>query len=277
MRDIPEAEHANFNTFKDALSEPVLRHLAPNTKQSAKTKKKQPLRGKRTLPKSDTKRSETAQDTTEVAGTAEDLIEFIEFLAELIFPTLTADVRSMTYAKYKESEHLQDKYATPISSIVIEEMVQHIPPPAIDSLEAYDVLPAGSDAIDQTRFLAEAMEAYIYSTTAPPPIWITTRQNTCELCERDWVPLTYHHLIPKATHARVLKRGWHTEDQLNRVAWLCRACHSFVHRLASNEMLAREYYTTSLISQGGLSQDPVKRQEVENWIKWISGIRWNAR
>lgn len=64
---------------------------------------------------------------------------------------------------------------------------------------------------------------------------------------------------------------------MNSVAWLCRACHSFVHRLASNEGLARYYYTVDLIREGGVDQDEEKAQEVEGWVKWVGGVRWKSR
>lgn len=44
-------------------------------------------------------------------------------------------------------------------------------------------------------------------------------------------------------HAKALKCGWHEEFMLNSVVWLCCACYNFVHKMASNEELAREYYT----------------------------------
>ncbi|KXN84097.1 hypothetical protein AN958_00455 [Leucoagaricus sp. SymC.cos] len=58
-------------------------------------------------------------------------------------------------------------------------------------------------------------------TCAVPPVWSSTRTNACEICDGE-IPLTYHHLIPKSTHEKVLKRGWHDVSMLNSVAWLCR-------------------------------------------------------
>lgn len=80
--------------------------------------------------------------------------------------------------------------------------------------------------------------------------------------------MTYHHLIPKSTHERVLKRGWHTEDKLNSVAWLCRACHSFVHRVAGNEELAKSFWSIELLEE---------REDVKAWVKWVGRVRWKAR
>ena len=87
---------------------------------------------------------------------------------------------------------------------------------------------------------------------------------TCELCERD-VRRTFHHLIPKETHNRYLKKKTLPENitaianeigidaSMSRV-WLntygtmiCSSCHSAVHRAASNEELAEKYNTVELL------------------------------
>lgn len=146
---------------------------------------------------------------------------------------------------------------------------------AIDSLESCGLLPTSSDATDQYHFFTPVLNSYVSSITAAPPIWSTTRTTECELCQRSWIPLTYHHLIPKSTHERVLKRRWHSEEMLNSVAWLCRACHSFVHRMASNEELAKTYYTMELIQMGG--SDGEKKDVVEGWVKWVGKVRWKSQ
>lgn len=186
-------------------------------------------------------------------------------------------MRALTHSKFKESAHLQDAYSTPLSAATYTHLLDFISPTAVDSLESYGLLPQDSDATDQHHMFTPIFTSYISAVTAPPPIWSLTRTTACELCERDWVPLTYHHLIPRSTHDRVLKRGWHTEDKLNSVAWLCRACHSFVHRLATNEELAKSYYTVDLIRVGGLDEDPDKRGEIEGWVRWVGGVRWKSR
>jgi hypothetical protein len=52
------------------------------------------------------------------------------------------------------------------------------------------------------------------------------------------------------------------------VAWLCRACHSFVHGLASNEELAREWWSV---------ENLLGREDVRRWAGWVGGVRWKAR
>lgn len=88
----------------------------------------------------------------------------------------------------------------------------------VDTLISYGL---ASDSEEALIFLRKALSDYIEHACSPPPIWSSTRTTECEICERE-VPLTYHHLIPRSTHSKVLKKGWHHESMLNSVAWLCR-------------------------------------------------------
>lgn len=154
---------------------------------------------------------------------------------------------------------LQPKTTSPI--------LDSLPPHVTDSLTAYSFLPPTQTT---TEFLLPILTTYLEILTTPPPPPSLTRglATECEICGRSWIPLTYHHLIPKAVHAKVLKRGWHTEDKLNDVAWLCRACHSFVHRVASHEELARECYSVERL---------VEREDVRLFAGWVGKVRWKAR
>lgn len=148
-------------------------------------------------------------------------------------------------------------------------MVKTLPLSIPDSLTTYNLI---NDASDVDRFLEPALTSYISSATCPPPehtpAIAASRPEGCEICQREHLPLTYHHLIPRAVHAKVLKRGWHREWELNKVAWLCRACHSFVHKVGSNEMLAKELYSVDLL---------LEREDVQKWAAWVGRVRWKAR
>eukprot|EP00928_Gymnodinium_smaydae_P020383 TRINITY_DN17878_c0_g1_i1.p1 TRINITY_DN17878_c0_g1~~TRINITY_DN17878_c0_g1_i1.p1 ORF type:complete len:309 (+),score=58.07 TRINITY_DN17878_c0_g1_i1:55-927(+) len=94
-----------------------------------------------------------------------------------------------------------------------------------------------------------------------------SEEGTCEMCGRHKL-LTFHHLIPKDVHAFYLKKrlpsgiaGEPTRQFLNSYGtMICRQCHSFVHRLAPNEDLAKEYNTLAKI---------LAHPSTENWVKWI--------
>jgi len=140
-----------------------------------------------------------------------------------------------------------------------------IPSSVPDSLISYALLP---DPTSLPNLLIPVLTDYISTVTYPPPLWSTTRTTHCEICLRDWIPLTYHHLIPKKVHAKALKRGWHEEWRLNSVAWLCRACHNFVHRVAGNEELAKEWWSVERL---------LEREDVQGWARWVGRVRWKKR
>lgn len=144
-------------------------------------------------------------------------------------------------------------------------LLSGVPLSVSDSLQAYAIL---CDASYLPKFLGPIFTEYIAATSSPPPSWSSTRTSACEICERDWIPLTYHHLIPKETHAKVLKRGWHEEWMLNSVAWLCGACHRFVHGCATNEELAREWWSVDRL---------MGRDDVKAWAKWRGNVRWKKK
>ena len=49
------------------------------------------------------------------------------------------------------------------------------------------------------------------------------------------------------------------------MAWLCRACHSFVHRILSNEELGRWFADVELL---------VEREDVRRFAEWVGRVRW---
>ncbi|KAF2470298.1 uncharacterized protein BDR25DRAFT_262091, partial [Lindgomyces ingoldianus] len=260
---IPAEEVSNYETFRECLSEPVLRALSAPAEQPKKKrahrKKGGKSNGEGNEAEADAKvgneDGDLEKDTD--SNDAEDLGEFIDYLTSQIFSSLPTPFRTLTHSKYKDSPTLQALYTVPLSISTTTSLLSSLVPPALDSLSSYGLLPSPSDALDHRNFFVPIYESYISAVTAPPPIWSTTRTTACELCHREWIPLTYHHLIPRSTHARVLKRGWHTEDRLGSVAWLCRACHSFVHRVAGNEELAKQWYTVELLEG---------REDVKTWV-----------
>lgn len=52
------------------------------------------------------------------------------------------------------------------------------------------------------------------------------------------------------------------------MAWLCRACHGFVHGVGSNEVLAREWWSVELL---------LGREDVRRWRGWVGRVRWKSR
>ena len=198
----------------------------------------------------------------------QETLRFIQYLASEIFFSLSEDLQTLSYAKVQDDTSLRARYDSSelmSTSPLVESLLQRLPSSVTDSLEAYALL--GPDAAFAPLMISTLGE-YVSAVTAAPPVWASTRTAECEICARDWVPLSYHHLIPKQVHDKALRRRWHEEWRLNSVAWLCRACHSFVHRCESNEALARDYWTIEKL---------LAREDVQQWAKWVSRVRWKAK
>lgn len=278
-------EENNYVTFRECLSTIVIKQLATPVAKSSKKK------SSKTAKKSGGRAAEKNKDgplsgvssveSMETGGNAEDLADFSEYLAYEIFPSLPADLRSLTYAAVRNDATLGAKYESPVPKSTLETLAALMPPMTLDSLTSYGLVSTHPDTPISTPaeavsallpFLKPLITAYTTAATAPPPSAVPlvsrSTQKCCEICERDWMPLTYHHLIPRSVHAKVIKRGWHEEWRLDSVAWLCRACHSFVHSLASNEELAREWWSVELL---------MERDDVRRWAGWVSRVRWKAR
>ncbi|KAF5350154.1 hypothetical protein D9756_009129 [Leucocoprinus leucothites] len=182
-----------------------------------------------------------------------ELDDFVDFLAEESWSPLPLALQSATY---------QSRETAPeIESLDFETLTS---PTFIETLISYRIT---EDADDAVKFLRKVAETYREEACAPPPVWSSTRTDECEICERD-IPLTYHHLIPRSTHDKVLKKGWHDASMLNSVAWLCRECHSMVHKVERTEVLAKEYYTVELL---------LAREDIQKWRSYASKQRWRPR
>ncbi|MGM0563806.1 MAG: hypothetical protein ACQES2_05695 [Pseudomonadota bacterium] len=85
---------------------------------------------------------------------------------------------------------------------------------------------------------------------------------TCELCGRRVDQITRHHLIPRTRHHNKRnKRQFDREEVHQRIALLCRPCHSQVHAVLYNKSLEREYNTLEALSQ---------HPEVARFCRWIA-------
>nr|POF15041.1 uncharacterized protein yisb [Quercus suber] len=259
---ILSSESPNFEIFRDSLSTLVLERLAPSS-SSARGKngatRKRGIKGR----KNEIKPVVRSDEDQEEDGA--ELSEFVEYLAEEIFLSLPSDLRSLTYAQIQDDAHLAEKYSVPMDSALVQELVENLPVSTHDSLTTYDLIPPSSS---QERFLEQVVSTYIATASAAPPEHMPSVLATgCEICEREHLPLTYHHLIPRQMHVKAVKRGWAKEWELDKVAWLCRACHSFVHKIASNEELAKELNSVETL---------MEREDVLKWAAWVGkGEGWS--
>ena len=188
-----------------------------------------------------------------------------QYLSTEIFEALPEELQLLSYSALQNDARMAKQYDTLSGSALAESIAPRLPASVTDSFETYALLPS---SFDFHNLLVSVLADYVAAVAAPPPVWATTRTSACEICDRDWIPLTYHHLIPKQVHEKALKRKWHEEWRLNSVAWLCRACHSFVHRIASNEELGKDLWSVELL---------MEREDVQAWARWVRRVRWKAR
>ncbi|TLD20083.1 Bifunctional cytochrome P450/NADPH reductase [Venturia nashicola] len=266
---VPDNEQENYELFRDALSSTLVQNIALNTpkeRRRAKGRQKNDKRRDTVAEKTKGSRSENAEDNS-AHNDAEDLAEFIDYLSSEIFPSLPSTLRTLSYANIQDEPSLSETYSVPLTLTDTENLLITLPPSVSESLSTYALIP-NIDSLP--NLLAPVLESYITTASTPPPLDRTSvaQASECEICGREHVGLSYHHLIPRSVHAKVLKRGWHKEWELSKVAWLCRACHSFVHKIESNESLAREWFTIERLAE---------RDDVKKWVQWVGRVRWKAR
>ncbi|MBO9128703.1 HNH endonuclease [Bacillus sp. 165] len=71
----------------------------------------------------------------------------------------------------------------------------------------------------------------------------------CELCGREDLQITVHHLIPKEMGGT-----------FGPIANLCLACHKQIHALYTNEELAGRLYTIEALQAD---------QQIASFLKWV--------
>ena len=256
-----EGENAkNYELFRDSLSAVLIEKLS---RPSGKPRRRQ----RKASEKTGGDNAEDPAPTSNDADAAEDLAEFIDYIASETFTSLPSDLQSLTHYTWDSAPSLRERYAGPFTGADVPDLLPSLDPSIADSLSAYGIATAAQGV---PELLAPVVGAYVSAATTPPPPPITTKAafDACELCGRDWINLTYHHLIPRFVHAKVVKRGWHRPDELQNVAWLCGACHRAVHRFASHEDLARHYYTVELLKQ---------QDEIVRFAEWVGKLRWKGK
>jgi hypothetical protein len=84
----------------------------------------------------------------------------------------------------------------------------------------------------------------------------------CELCQRDGVLLTRHHLIPRMQHRRrSTQRRFDRQEMRERLLYVCRPCHNHIHTLFSEKQLASEYNSVEAL---------LTNKALQEFVDWIA-------
>lgn len=82
----------------------------------------------------------------------------------------------------------------------------------------------------------------------------------CEMCHREQ-PLTFHHLIPKTNHKnKWFRKNFTLEDMRTRGIFICRKCHSHIHKMINEKELGRNYNTLELL---------LADERIRKFIQWV--------
>ncbi|KAI1164170.1 hypothetical protein F5B18DRAFT_671132 [Nemania serpens] len=288
---IPDDQQRNYELFRDCLATAILEKITePQTKPRRRTKAKSKRKGavlalshnEYVLHQEDREKNNQIPDTIDQSAELrpeqpgadvdentigdDDLADFTDYIATETFAYLPTELKTVDYHDYIASPSLQTRYILPLTGADIPTHLPTLDPGIADSLTAYGITDEERQGVHE--FLAPVLTAFLaaLATAAPPPS--TTRADACELCGRDWINLSYHHLVPRFVHAKAVKRGWHRECDLQSVAWLCGACHGFVHRFAGHEELARRFYSVERL---------LAEEEVRRWVAWVGRLRWKGK
>ncbi len=274
---VQDDEIASFEVFQDSVSTTVIAKLAPSPKGS----RRRVAKGR----KNEIKPVVKAQTNDDDGDDARELSDFVEVrcsittYCQLLIISVVLGRRDICLSPIRPPfTIIRGNPRRSLTENQIRSPTGHIPPNRHHGPFAthHSRLPPDlrpHPRLHRPRPLPRTHpREYIVTTTSPSPEYTpaltATRPAGCEICEREHLPLTYHHLIPRQMHAKAVKRGWHREWELNKVAWLCRACHSYLHRVATNEELARELYSVELV---------LERDDVGKWARWVGRVRWKAR
>lgn len=86
------------------------------------------------------------------------------------------------------------------------------------------------------------------------------KPENCSTCQRE-VFLNFHHLIPKKMHGKRPIKALHPEKDFDHYGvWLCRDCHSKIHRLFTHKQLAETHYTLERIMED---------EEFSKFLVWV--------
>ena len=87
------------------------------------------------------------------------------------------------------------------------------------------------------------------------------KPSECKLCQRER-PVTFHHLIPRTVHKNKWFKKNYTRDEMCEGVYLCRDCHSAVHRFVPNEKeLGRDYATLEKL---------LTHPEIARFVEWVA-------
>ena len=83
----------------------------------------------------------------------------------------------------------------------------------------------------------------------------------CELCCRQVLSTTKHHLIPRTVHSnKWFKKNFKKSDFIKTVN-LCRDCHKQIHKFIPEKEMGKAFNTIELLKE---------HPQVEKFLEWLT-------
>ena len=229
-------DSAQFGILKDVVARTVIQLSAAKSALETAPAKGRKARARRAEVEASQEEDGVGDEGEE--DLANDLEEFVQYLADEVWAVLPEKDKSFpeyttTTTTATTVEDLPEKSEADREGNEEEETSSPAPPAFTESLLSYSLVASEPNA---SEAFSKIVTEYRQDLANTPPEedfvdtgyelpgkggWRATRKEECEICGRN-CPLTYHHLIPRSTHVKVLRKKWHPPERLNVVAWLCR-------------------------------------------------------
>lgn len=129
-------------------------------------------------------------------------------------------------------------------------------------------LPIGveeTDIVDVANMVLSALKKELKMALEKLERESSSEHGCCELCGREGMKITRHHLRPRETHKRYLARGTFTREELQKTIRCCRSCHNAIHAFVpDNNQLAEHYFTVERL---------LGNEKLLRYVQWVSRQR----
>jgi hypothetical protein len=230
-------DSAQFAILKDVVARTVIQLSTAQSALDTSPVKRRKVRARRVEAEASQEEDSVGDEGDE--DLANDLEEFVLYLAEEVWAVLPEKDKSFPERKptsttpTTSSDDAQEKPEADSEENDEEETSSSAPPAFTESLLSYSLVASESNASDTFSTIVTEYRQDLADTPPDDDFvdtgyelpgkggWRATRKEECEICGRN-CRLTYHHLIPRSTHVKVLRKKWHPPERINVVAWLCR-------------------------------------------------------
>ncbi len=181
------------------------------------------------------------------------LEEFVHDISMAIFVLLPQDLQTLTPSAVQQDYDLIRKQSANRHFWLRSKILDAIPPSIGRSLKDHSII---SELDHPNEFFVPVMIRYVEEA-------LVSKAESCGLCTRKNRSLQGHHLTPRSLWPPAPVKSLHGRRDLKARADLCESCHMYVHRFASNQELAADYWNVGLL---------MKNERVLQWTRMLGRV-----